>query len=130
MNLLIFEVLKYIITAAMCGTIANSFKKRWCFVIWSITNAFWCGYFFIGGDYAPFMLYLFNFAISVIGFVRWKEKAMQAEEAMQFVGYLQQGKCPKCKAEINNIISRDDSGKESYCPCCGQLISWEVKNAE
>lgn len=124
------EIIKYIITfAAMCGTIANSCKKRWCFIIWGFTNAFWCGYFLIDGDYAPFLLYLFNLAMAVIGFVCWRKRAKQAVKPMQFVGYLQQGKCPKCKAEINNIISTDGSGKECYCSCCGQLVSWEDKNA-
>ena len=76
MNLPIFEILKYIMTAAtLCGTIANSFKKRWCFVIWGATNAFWCMYFLIGDDYAPFLQYLFNFVMSVVGFINWKEKS-------------------------------------------------------
>lgn len=65
----------YIVTAlSMIGTFANSHKKRWCFLIWLCTNAFWCIYNFINGQYAQALLYVFNFCMSVTGLLKWKEK--------------------------------------------------------
>lgn len=64
----------YIVTfASIIGTIANSFQKRWCFVIWLCTNAFWCIYNIINKQYAQALLYFFNFIMAIIGLVRWKK---------------------------------------------------------
>lgn len=67
--------LTYIVTAAaIVGTAANSFKKRWCFGIWLCTNAFWCVYNILIRSYAQSLLYAFNFAMAVVGLIRWKEE--------------------------------------------------------
>ena len=64
----------YLFTAAsIVGTVANSFQKRWCFIIWAITNTFWCIYNFINGSYAQALLYAFNFAMAIIGLWRWSK---------------------------------------------------------
>lgn len=63
----------YIVTVlSMIGTMANSHKKRWCFYIWLCTNAFWCIYNFIQGQYAQGLLYVFNFAMAILGLIKWK----------------------------------------------------------
>ena len=65
----------YIITAAsMCGTAANSFGKRWCFVIWSVTNSFWLVYDAAYGHYAQALLYVFNLVMCVIGWRKWRRQ--------------------------------------------------------
>ncbi|MFT3952767.1 MAG: hypothetical protein QM689_12670 [Oscillospiraceae bacterium] len=50
---------------------ANSFKKRVCFVIWGCTNTFWAVYNAANHQYAQALLYAFNLIMAVIGFVKW-----------------------------------------------------------
>lgn len=65
----------YLITAlSIIGTIANSFQKRWCFIIWAFTNSFWCVFNFINKQYAQSLLYLFNLFLSFNGLINWKKK--------------------------------------------------------
>lgn len=67
--------LAYIITiASITGTVANSLKKRWCFIIWSCTNTFWIIYNIIYKSYAQALLYTFNLIMAIIGFIKWKDK--------------------------------------------------------
>lgn len=69
------EYITYIVTAAsIAGTIANSFKKWWCFVIWACTNSFWFTYNTIHGHRAQALLYLFNFIMAIVGIWQWKKK--------------------------------------------------------
>ena len=68
------KYIAYFVTAAsIAGTVANSFKKRWCFWIWLCTNAFWCIYNAICKQYAQSLLYLFNFAMAIVGIIKWRE---------------------------------------------------------
>ncbi len=30
--------------ASLIGTVANIYKRRWCFIVWLFTNSFWCVY--------------------------------------------------------------------------------------
>lgn len=65
----------YIITAAsIVGTVANSLQKRWCFYVWLCTNSFWCIYNAVNGGYAQAVLYAFNFAMAVLGLIKWRRK--------------------------------------------------------
>lgn len=65
----------YIITAAsIVGTVANSLQKRWCFFVWLGTNSFWCVHNAINGSYAQALLYAFNFAMAILGLVKWQRK--------------------------------------------------------
>lgn len=65
----------YIITAAsIIGTAANSFQKRWCFIIWICTNTFWIIYNIIYKSYAQALLYSFNLIMAIIGLIKWKDK--------------------------------------------------------
>lgn len=59
--------------ASLIGTIANVYKKRWCFIIWLFTNAFWCGYDFYKGLYSQSVLFLIYFIISIIGIIKWRK---------------------------------------------------------
>lgn len=58
--------------ATIVGTVANSFGKRWCFWVWMCTNGFWCVYNVWIGQYAQGLLYALNFAMAIVGLVRWK----------------------------------------------------------
>lgn len=68
------KYIAYFVTAAsIVGTVANSFQKRWCFWVWICTNTFWCVYNVIFGSYAQALLYAFNFAMAVVGLVKWRK---------------------------------------------------------
>lgn len=64
----------YAVTAAsIVGTVANSFQKRWCFWVWGCTNTFWCVFNILSRSYAQAILYAFNFAMAVVGLVKWRK---------------------------------------------------------
>ena len=67
------QYIAYFVTAAsIIGTVANSFQKRWCFWVWLCTNAVWSVFNLAYSRYAQGPLYAFNFAMAVLGLVRWK----------------------------------------------------------
>lgn len=67
--------ISYIVTAiSITGTIANSFKKRWCFYLWICTNTFWSIYNLMLNQYAQSLLYLFNLIMAVVGLFKWKKE--------------------------------------------------------
>ena len=67
------QYIAYFVTAAsIIGTVANSFQKRWCFWVWLCTNAFWCVFNLAYSSDAQVLVYAFNFAMAVLGLVRWK----------------------------------------------------------
>ena len=71
----------YIITAlSIVGTVANSFQKRWCFVVWAFTNSFWSVFNIINGSYAQAILYAFNLAMAFIGLWKWRKNERQKTE--------------------------------------------------
>jgi hypothetical protein len=57
--------------ASVVGVIANIYKKRWCFIVWSGTNAFWCIYDLYIGEYAQLALFGMYFILAVWGLVKW-----------------------------------------------------------
>lgn len=68
----------YIVTLlSIIGTVANSLQKRWCFYVWLCTNAFWCIYNAVHYDFAQAELYLFNFCMSIIGLIKWRQNKKQ-----------------------------------------------------
>lgn len=63
----------YVVTAlSIVGTVANSFQKRWCFIVWAFTNSFWFVFNTTNGSYAQAILYAFNLAMAFIGLWKWK----------------------------------------------------------
>lgn len=69
------QAVTYIITAlTIIGTVANSFQKRWCFVVWIITNAFWIIYNLSIQQQAQALLYVVNLITSIIGLIKWKDR--------------------------------------------------------
>ena len=71
----------YIVTAlSIVGTVANSFQKRWCFVVWAFTNSFWSVFNIINGSYAQAILYAFNLAMAFIGLWKWRKNERQKTE--------------------------------------------------
>lgn len=71
----------YIVTAlSIVGTVANSFQKRWCFVVWAFTNSFWSVFNIINGSYAQTILYAFNLAMAFIGLWKWRKNEKKKTE--------------------------------------------------
>ena len=63
----------YVVTAiSIIATLANAYKKRWCFIVWLFTNAFWAIYDFANGIYPQAILFTVYFIISVIGLRKWR----------------------------------------------------------
>ena len=74
------EYISDIITAvSITATIANAFKKRWCFIAWLFTNCFWCVYDFYIGAYSQSILFAVYFVISLIGLRKWKRAEAEEE---------------------------------------------------
>ena len=68
------QYIDYAVTAlSIVGTIANSFQKRWCFWVWGFTNTFWCVFNIVNGSYAQAILYAFNFAMAIVGLIKWRK---------------------------------------------------------
>ena len=58
--------------ASIIGTIANIYKKRWCFIIWLFTNGFWCIYDISIGAYSQAFLFAVYFALAIHGLIKWR----------------------------------------------------------
>lgn len=56
---------------ALIGTAANAYMKRWCFLLWMATNAFWCGYDFYIESYAQAGLFGVYFILAIVGWYKW-----------------------------------------------------------
>ena len=74
------QYIAYFVTAAsIVGTVANSYKKRWCFYVWLCTNAFWCIYNAVSGQTAQALLYVFNFIMAIVGLIQWRKNAVRKQ---------------------------------------------------
>lgn len=59
--------------AAVVGVVANIHKARWCFLVWSATNTFWCAHDAINGEYAQSGLFGVYLILSIYGWFKWAE---------------------------------------------------------
>lgn len=57
--------------ASIIGTVANIYKKSWCFVIWVFTNGIWCVIDYRTGLYAQAFLFGIYFLLAVWGLYQW-----------------------------------------------------------
>lgn len=68
--------LMWIVTGtSILGTVANIYKKPWCFKLWFFTNATWMCYDFVISAYAQSALFAVYTGLAVIGIVKWGEKS-------------------------------------------------------
>lgn len=66
--------LTWLITlASIIGTIANIFKKRWCFIIWLVTNSLWAVIDFCAGLYAQSFLFVICVILAIWGLWQWRK---------------------------------------------------------
>ncbi len=64
----------WLVTAAsLVGTVANIYKRRWCFAVWLVTNLAWTGYDLYLSAYPQAALMAVYAALSVWGWFSWKE---------------------------------------------------------
>jgi nicotinamide riboside transporter PnuC len=63
----------FIVTiAAITGTVANIYKKQWCFIIWVLTNTFWCIYDYSIGAKWQALQFLVYTGLAVWGLIQWR----------------------------------------------------------
>jgi nicotinamide riboside transporter PnuC len=61
----------FVTVASLIGTIANIYKRRWCFIIWFFTNVSWTIYDIYIHAYAQATLMGIYAALAVHGWIKW-----------------------------------------------------------
>ena len=59
---------------AIIGSAANIYKKRWCFIVWGITNLAWVAYNLYKIQHAQAFLWCVHFGTCVWGYLEWSKK--------------------------------------------------------
>ena len=59
--------------ASLSGVVLNIRRSRWCFAIWTVTNATWAGVDFAAGLPAQGCLMLVYTGLAVWGWVAWSD---------------------------------------------------------
>lgn len=68
-------IVSYVVTViTIIGTVANSFQKWWCFIIWIATNTFWIIYNITIKEYQQAFIYVVNDITSIMGLINWRKK--------------------------------------------------------
>ena len=67
--------------ASIIATIANVYQKKWCFVVWLFTNAFWTVYDFMIGAYAQSVLFAVYTVLAIMGIYQWTKKTRDVKES-------------------------------------------------
>jgi hypothetical protein len=57
---------------SLIGVVLNIYKNKYCFVIWTLTNGFWCIYDYHNGLYSQSLLFLIYFILAIWGLIKWK----------------------------------------------------------
>jgi nicotinamide riboside transporter PnuC len=64
----------YIITAAsIVGTVANIYRRRFGFVLWFLTDVFWCAYDITIAEYSQAVLWGVYALLAAWGWWRWRK---------------------------------------------------------
>ena len=70
-----FEIITWVISGmALTGTILNSNRNKYGFILWFITNLFWVIVDFRAGLYAQSALFFAYTLLAVSGLVTWTKK--------------------------------------------------------
>lgn len=74
-----FESIFYWVVSAFAivGVWLNIKKKKYCFIIWTFTNACWMIIDFINGIYAQAFLFMVYFILSIKGFLDWRKEEQE-----------------------------------------------------
>jgi nicotinamide riboside transporter PnuC len=57
---------------SITATVANVYKRRWCFWLWAATNAVWCAIDFAAGIYSQSALFAVYCVLSIWGAAKWR----------------------------------------------------------
>lgn len=62
------------------GVVLNVKKRRFCFVIWSVTNIFWVVYNYTIEAYAQAAVFAVYFGLAIWGIIQWGRDASKERE--------------------------------------------------
>jgi len=57
---------------SIVGTVANIYGRRWCFVVWMITNLLWAEYDMYKAAYPQAVLMVFYAILAAWGYKKWE----------------------------------------------------------
>jgi nicotinamide riboside transporter PnuC len=60
--------------ASIVGTVANIYKRQWCFIIWLVTNSAWMIVDFCMGMYSQAALFAVYVGLAMWGLIQWRRK--------------------------------------------------------
>ena len=69
-----FDYTWIVALASIIGTVANVYQKRWCFIIWAITNSFWFVYDLSFGLYSQAAIYIVYLFLAIWGLLKWSKE--------------------------------------------------------
>jgi len=76
-----FDPMWLVTTASLVGTIANIYKKQWCFIVWLCTNILWAAYNAQCNKWPAATLFSIYACLAVWGLYKWSHaKATPAKE--------------------------------------------------
>ena len=76
---MIDEAMWIITVASVVGTVANIYKRRWCFGVWAVTNATWVVYDVWKGAHAQAAMMAIYFGLAIWGLIQWKADSKEGE---------------------------------------------------
>ena len=59
--------------ASIVGTVANIYKRPWCFAVWLVTNSIWCVYDWRIGARGQSVLMFVYVLLAIWGLIRWRK---------------------------------------------------------
>lgn len=59
--------------ASLIATVANIYKKKWCWHVWVLSNVAWAGYDFYIGAYAQGCLMGTYGVLAIWGLLKWRK---------------------------------------------------------
>ena len=74
-----FDYTWIIAVASIIGTVANIYQKRWCFIIWAITNSAWFVYNLRLGLYSQATIYIVYLILAIWGLIKWSKENKTAK---------------------------------------------------
>ncbi len=74
----------YIIMAvSLVGSIANIYKKTWCYILWLFTNFAWIIYNYIIGSPSQMVLNIVYLGMTTWGLIEWRKDDRRKREKVQ-----------------------------------------------
>lgn len=72
----LFDSLEWGVTGvSLVGTVANLYRRWWCFPLWVVSNAAWAAYDIYKGAYPQVALMVVYAALAIWGWQKWKRES-------------------------------------------------------